>query len=79
MRRGSRRNGCDLFARDDTLGCQEVYDAAAGVLERSLQWVDHGYKCTLRSILLVRNGHIASSPVRVSNRGDSGWEAMAPF
>jgi hypothetical protein len=43
----SRRN------RQDSVSAQEVYGLATAVLESSLRWVDKGYKCTVRSILLV--------------------------
>jgi hypothetical protein len=43
----SRRN------RQDSVSSQEVYGLATAVLESSLRWVDQGYKCTVRNILLV--------------------------
>jgi hypothetical protein len=58
-RRRSRRNGhrsfdrCDRYGRNDTVRCEEVYDLASGTLRRSLQWADHGYKCTVQAVLLV--------------------------
>jgi hypothetical protein len=38
---------------NDTVSTREVHDRVAGVLQESLQFVDHGYRCTVRNLFLV--------------------------
>src|SRR5690348_2447275 len=58
---------------ESTVSCQQVYALAIDKLQRSLQWSDRGFRCTVRNILLAllmavsRLGSICDACARLKN------------